>query len=77
MIERLRDRYSTRSHSQELRDEAADEIERLTDEVSRLRQLLVQCTASVEFDDERVRYVTVQIGRDVFNEARDSGRHDP
>jgi hypothetical protein len=60
MIERLRDRYSTR-----------------TDEVSRLRQLLVQCTASVEFDDERVRYVTVQIGRDVFNEARDSGRHDP
>jgi hypothetical protein len=26
MIERLRDRYSTRSHSQELRDEAASSL---------------------------------------------------
>ena len=34
LTERLRDRYS--KHSQELRDEAADEIERLTDELINL-----------------------------------------
>ena len=34
-----------------------------------LRGLLLECTCSVEFDDERMSYVTVQIGRHSYNQA--------